>query len=165
MDKTPRARGVASSLSAVVPSARKNIFLPPSSPIRIVPAFRYTTPLYPASFSPFWSSRTNLYRARRCDGHANRLRRCVCVGARFGAGSILISIQSRTISSGSTFEERRVPLLTPRPRTLPPSPAAFQPSSLTPLFVLVARAGCPRTLRFFEYSSRPGLWEKLCKPW
>ena len=117
---------VASSFSAVVPSARKNIFLPP--PLRFESYLLPTTPPLspPASFSPFWSSRTNLYRARRCDGHANRLCRCVCVGARFGAGSILISIQSRTISSGSTFEERRVPLPSSSSNR-PPPPPHFNP--------------------------------------
>lgn len=60
------------------------------------------------------------------DGVTDTQRRCVSAWAlRFGAGSILISIQSRTISSGSTFEENertRVPGPTLRPSNPPASP-------------------------------------------
>lgn len=59
---------------------------------------------------------------------------CVCVG--FGAGSILISIQSRTISSGSTFEENE------RTRVRAPP---FNPHSS------LCSAGWP-SVAIFEYS-------------
>lgn len=68
----------------------------------------------------------------------------VYVGARFGAGSILISIQSRTISSGSTFEEReRGFCFCPRPTLQPLSP-------LTPLFVRVL-TGCSNVAIFWIF--------------
>lgn len=68
----------------------------------------------------------------------------VYVGARFGAGSILISIQSRTISSGSTFEEReRGFCFCSRPTLQPLSP-------LTPLFVPVL-TGCSNVAIFWIF--------------
>lgn len=106
-------------------------FLPPEKifsyrSIRIIPALHPPSLSLSSPLPPFWSSRTNLYRARRGDGHATRARRYVSAWAlRFGAGSILISIQSRTISSGSTFEENertRVPGPTLRPSNPPASP-------------------------------------------
>lgn len=89
---------------------------------------------------PFWSSRTNLYRARRGDGHATLARRCVSAWAlRFGAGSILISIQSRTISSGSTFEENERTRVRFAPPFNPPTPSSL------------CSAGWP-SVAIFEYS-------------
>lgn len=69
---------------------------------------------------------------------------CVCVG--FGAGSILISIQSRTISSGSTFEENE--------RENEGSCPTLQPS----LFPLLCRLAERCDFWIFR------VWEKLCKP-
>lgn len=131
-------------------------FLPPEKifsyrSIRIIPAFPpLSLPLFlPPSLLKFaheFISRSTGWRTRNPGT-------LVCVSAwalRFGAGSILISIQSRTISSGSTFEENertRVPSL-----LFPPFNPRLQPSP----------SSARRLLQRCDFWIFP-LWEKLCK--
>lgn len=110
-------------------------------------------PSLSSSLPPFWSSRTNLYRARRGDGHATRARWCACLRGLYALAQGAFLFPYKAVR----FPAAR-PLKKTRERGSPPSFSAppFNPR-LQP-----SPSSARRLLQRCDFWIFP-LWEKLCK--
>lgn len=124
-------------------------FLPPEKifsyrSIRIIPALHPPSLSLSSPLPPFWSSRTNLYRARRGDGHATPV--CVCVG-------FTLWRREHSYFHTKPYDFQRLDLWRKRENEgSRPHPSTLQPSSLPSS---LCSAGWP-SVAIFEYSVESG---------